>query len=124
MATLNQHDLRMRGAALQATLALDGVSQDDAGLNRLELAVANPNQRAWALWMLGALGTRGIQPERVVQILKGYLDDVDERTRSGAVDGLGIVASDDTIPILLVRFRNDRSPVVQESAARNLATSS
>jgi CYTH domain-containing protein len=120
IATLNQHDLRMRGAALQATLALDGVSRDDAGLNRLELAVANPNQRAWALWMLGALGNRGIQPERVVQILKGYLDDVDQRTRSGAVDGLGIVASDDTVPILLERFRNDRSLVVQESAARNL----
>ena len=120
MATLNQHDPRIRGAALQATLALDGVSRDDAGLNRLELAVANPNQRAWALWMLGALGNRGTQQERVVQILKSYLDDLDERTRSGAVDSLGIVASDGTVPILLERFRNDRSPVVQESAARTL----
>jgi len=121
MATLNQHDLKMRGAALQATLALDGVSRDHAGLNRLELAVTNPNQRAWALWMLGALGNRGVEQERAAQILKGYLDDADERTRSEAVDGLGIVASDETVQILLERFRRDSSPLVQESAARNLA---
>lgn len=121
MATLDQRDLKMRGAALQATLALDGVSRDQAGFNRLELAVTNRNSRAWALWMFGALGNRGVEPERVAQVLKSYLDDADARTRSEAVDGLGIVASDDTVPILLERFRRDSSPLVQESAARNLA---
>jgi HEAT repeats len=87
----------------------------------LELAVADPNTQAWALWMLGALGNRGVEQEQIVQILKGYLDKSDARTRSGAVDGLGIVASDETVPTLLERFRNDSSPLVQESAARNLA---
>jgi HEAT repeats len=120
MATLNQHDLHARGAALQATLAMDGVARNEAGLNRLELAVANPNQRGWALWMFGALGNRGVEQERIVQILKGYLDDPNAPTRSGAVDSLGIVASDETVSILLDRFRNDPSPAVQESAARNL----
>jgi hypothetical protein len=78
---LNQHDLHLRGAALQATLALDGVSRDADGLNRLELAAANRNTRAWALWMLGALGNRGVEQERVVQTLKRYLDDSDAPTR-------------------------------------------
>ena len=118
---LNQHDLRLRGAALQATLALDGVSRDGDGLNRLEHAVADPNTRAWALWMLGALGNRGVQQERIVEILKGYLDDPDARTRSGAVYGLGTVATDETVPMLLDRFRNNASLVVQESAAASLA---
>ena len=118
---LNQHDLRLRGAALQATLALDGVSRDGDGLNRLEHAVADPNTRAWALWMLGALGNRGVQQERIVEILKSYLDDPDARTRSGAVYGLGTVATDETVPMLLDRFRNDTSLVVQESAAASLA---
>jgi HEAT repeat protein len=118
---LNLHDLRLRGAALQATLALDGVSRDGDGLNRLELAVADPNTRAWALWMLGALGNRGVQQERIVEILKGYLDDTDARTRSGAVYGLGTVGTDETVPMLLDRFRNDASLAVQESAACSLA---
>jgi hypothetical protein len=120
-AALNQHDLLLRGAALQATLALDGVSRDGDGLNRLEHAVTDPNTRAWALWMLGALGNRGVQQERIVEILKGYLDDPDARTRSGAVYGLGTVATDETVPMLLDRFRNDASLVVQESAAASLA---
>jgi hypothetical protein len=118
---LNQHDLHLRGAALQATLALDGVSRDGDGLNRLEHAVADPNTRAWALWMLGALGNRGVQQERTVEILKGYLDDPDAHTRSGAVYGLGTVATDETVHILLDRFRNDASPLVEESAAASLA---
>jgi HEAT repeat protein len=119
--TLNQHDLRLRGAALQATLALDGVSRDGDGLNRLELAAADPNARAWALWMLGALGSRGVQQERIVEILKGYLDDPDARTRSGAVYGLGTVATEETVSLLLDRFRNDASLLVEESAACSLA---
>ena len=118
---LNQHDLHLRRAALQATLALDGVSRDTDGLNRLELAAANRNTRAWALWMLGALGNRGVEQERVVQTLKRYLDDSDARMRSGAVYGLGLVATDETVPMLLERFRNDPSPGVQESAACSLA---
>jgi hypothetical protein len=118
---LNQHDLLLRGAALQATLALDGVSRDGDGLNRLEQAVADPKTRAWALWMLGALGNRGVQQERTVEILKGYLDDPDARMRSGAVYGLGTVATDETVHILLDRFRNDASPLVEESAAASLA---
>jgi hypothetical protein len=119
--TLNQHDLRLRGAALQATLALDGVSRDGDGLSRLELAATDPNARAWALWMLGALGNRGVQQERIVEILKGFLDDPDARTRSGAVYGLGTVATQETVSLLLDRFRNDASLLVQESAACSLA---
>ena len=121
-AALNQNDLHLRGAALQATLALDGVSRDVGGLNRLQLSLRDRNTRAWALWMLGALGNRDVeQKQRVVQMLEGYLDDADERTRSGAVNALGLVATDETVPMLLERFRKDPSPVVQESAACSLA---
>jgi HEAT repeats len=121
-AALNQRDLHLREAALQATLALDGVSRDAGGLNRLQLSLADRNTRAWALWMLGALGNREVEEkQRVVQTLRGYLDDPDARTRSGAVSALGLVATDETVPMTLERFRNDPSPVVQESAACSLA---
>jgi hypothetical protein len=122
IAALNQRDLHLREAALQATLALDGVSRDAGGLNRLQLSLADRNTRAWALWMLGALGNREVeQKQRFVQTLRGYLDDPDARTRAGAVYSLGLVATDETVPMMLERFRNDPSPVVQESAACSLA---
>jgi hypothetical protein len=121
MTTLNQHDLRARAAALQATLAMDGVSRDEAGLNRLEAAAATPNQRAWALWMLGALGNRGVEPDHIAKILETYLSDPDPNARAGATDGLGILATDETVPMLLDRFRSDPSPLVQERAACALA---
>jgi HEAT repeats len=121
VAALNQHDLQIRGAALQGTLALDGVSRDQAGLNRLELAVGDPNQRGWALWTLGALANRGVKPDHITKVIGAYLDDPDVRTRAGAVDGLAIVATDETVPMLLDRFRNDPSLVVEERAACGLA---
>jgi HEAT repeat protein len=99
---------------------MDGVARNEDGLSRLELAAKNPSEQTWALWMLGALGNRGVEQQQIVQILRGYLGDPEVRTRSEAVNGLGILATDETVPILLDRFRNDPSPVVQESAARNL----
>ena len=41
--------------------------------------------------------------------------------RAAAVNGLALIATDETIPMLLDRFRNDPSPVVQERAACGLA---
>ncbi len=120
---LNLPDLHARQAALQAELALDGVSQDDAGLKGLEQAVGNPSQRAWALWMLGALGNRGVDPVHAAKIIGAYLSDPEVEVRAAAVNGLSLVGTDETIPMMLDRFRNDTSPVVQERAACALAES-
>jgi hypothetical protein len=68
-AALNLHDLHTRGAAVQAELALDGIQQSETGITEVEQAVGNPEQRVWALWMLGALGNRGIDPEHTAKII-------------------------------------------------------
>jgi HEAT repeat protein len=120
---LNLHDLHAREAAIQAELALDGVNQDETGLKFLEQAVANPSQRAWALWELGALGNRGVDPVHTAKIIGDYLSDPAVNVRASAVDGLALVATDETIPMMLDRFRNDPSPLVQERAACALAES-
>lgn len=120
---LNLHDLHAREAAVQAELALDGVTQDEAGLRFLEQAVGDPNQRAWALWELGALGNRGIDPVHTAKIIGAYLSDPAVDVRASAVNGLALVGTDETIPMMLDRFRNDPSPVVQERAACALAES-
>jgi HEAT repeat protein len=120
-SALNSHDLHMREAALQAVLAMDGVPTNQAGLDRLERAVGNSQQRAWALWTLGALGNRGVDPAHTTKIIELYLSDSEVTVRADAVNGLSLIGTDETIPLLLDRFRNDPSPVVQERAACALA---
>jgi HEAT repeat protein len=120
---INLPDLHAREAALRAELALDGVTQDDAGLKFLEQSVGSPIQRAWALWMLGAIGNRGVDPVHAAKIIEAYLADPAVDTRAAAVNGLALVGTDETIPMMLDRFRNDPSPVVQERAACALAES-
>lgn len=123
LIALNLPDLHAREGALAAELALEGVPQSDVGLNMLKEALADPSQRAWALWMMGALGNRGVDPVHTAKILESYLTDSDVNVRASAVNGLALLATDETIPPVLDRFRNDPSPVVQERAAFGLAES-
>jgi HEAT repeats len=123
LIALNRPELRTREGALAAELALDGVPQSETGLNLLKEAVGDPSQRVWALWMLGALGYRGIDPVHTAKILESYLTDPDVNVRASAVNGLSLLATDETVPPMLDRFRNDPSPVVEERAACGLAQS-
>lgn len=120
---LNLPDLHAREAAVRAELALDGVTVDEAGLKYLESAVGVASQRQWALWMLGAIGNRGVDPAHAAKVIGTYLADPNVNVRAAAVNGLSLIGTDETIPMMLDRFRNDPSPVVQERAACSLAES-
>ncbi len=98
-------------------------------------------QKIWALWALGLLGNRGVEPERVVQVLAAHLKDPgknsdtdrskgrnndkekDEDARRWAVEGLALVGTTPTIAPLLETMRSDPSSVVREHAACSLAQS-
>jgi len=122
-ASLNLGSTHAREAAAQAQLALDGIPRNESGVAMLEQAVGNPSQRAWALWMLGALGNRGVDPIHTAKIIESYLDDPNVNVRASAVDALSLVGTDETIPMLLDRFRNDPSPIVEERAICDIAES-
>jgi len=121
--SLNLNDLHVRAAALQAQLALNGIPRDASGFAMLEQMAGNPQQRAFAMWMLGALGNRGVDAAHAAKIIEAYLNDPDVAVRSNAVIGLALLATDETIPMLLERFRNDPSLSVQEFAGCGLAES-
>jgi HEAT repeat protein len=120
---MNFPELHQREAAIEAAILLDGVAKGEAGVQRLEAQLPTPVGRPWALWMLGALGNRGIDPVHTAKIIGAYIDNPDANTRAAAVNGLAVLGTDETIPMLLDRFRNDPSPVVQERAACSIAES-
>lgn len=119
----NLPDLHQREASIEATLVLDGVPKSDAGIRMMEAQLPTTVGRPWALWMLGALGHRGVDPVHTAKMIGAYIDNPDANTRAAAVNALAVLATDETIPMLLDRFRNDPSLVVEERAACSLAES-
>src|SRR5262249_36950261 len=91
LIALNLPDLHVREAAIAAELALDAVPQSEAGLNMLKEALGDPSQRVWALWMMGALGNRGVDPVHTAKIFESYLNDPDVNVRAAAVNGLAML---------------------------------
>jgi len=120
---INLPDMHSRQAALDVELALNGIPENQDGFQILATSVGDSARRPWALWLLGAIGNRGVDPEHAGKILGSYLTDPDANTRSWAVNGLALLGTDESITMLLDRFRNDPSPVVQERAACGLAES-
>lgn len=120
----NSNDLRVRAASLEVFLAAYNLPKDSGSFYQLsQRAQAEAGTRPWALWMLGALGNRGVEPAGAFDVLVEYAKDRDEETRYWAVSGLGLLGTDDTLQPLLDVFHNDPSPRVREHAACNLAQS-
>ncbi|HLB86133.1 MAG TPA: HEAT repeat domain-containing protein [Terriglobales bacterium] len=122
---LNSDDLRVRAAGIEVDLAAMGVAKIPESVERLsQQALTGPqSERVWVLWQLGLLGNRGVEPERVNQILVSQLRDSDPEVRHWAVEGLAYLGTNETIAPLLQVFHDDPSPMVRERAACSLAQS-
>jgi hypothetical protein len=119
---LNEDDLHVRAAALEVYLAANKVPKTPRGAIQLSRVIDNnPAGRPWALWMIGALGNRGIEPDKALAKLVIYLHDSDEQTRYWTVEGLAQLGTDGTVDPLLDAFRNDSSAGVRQRAASSLA---
>lgn len=88
-------------------------------------AVNSPNhsRKIWALWALGLMANRGVEPARVAEVLASHLKDSDEDSRRWAVEGLALTGTDEVIQPLLTAMHDDPSPAVRERAACSLAES-
>ena len=122
---LNSDDLRVRAAAIEVNLAGRKVAKSVASVDRLEAAARSGEQgpRANALWDLALVGNRGVERERVEQLLLGAIDDPNVNIRYWAVEGLSYLATDGVVEPLLVIFHDDPSPMIRERAACGLAQS-
>jgi hypothetical protein len=122
---MNSNDLRVRAAAIEVDLAALDQAKTSDNIDRLaQQAVSGSQQeRVWALWTLGLLGNRGVEPQRVSEVLIGQLRDSNPEIRHWAVEGLAYLGTDETIAPLLETFHDDPSPLVRERAACSLAQS-
>jgi HEAT repeats len=124
-AGLNSNDLRVRAAAIEIDLAAMSLAKVPSNVDAFAKEAESSDQsvRNWALWTLGLLGNRGVDTERVTQILVAHLHDPNPESRHWAVEGLALVGTDETIAPLLQVFHEDASPMVRERAACSLAQS-
>jgi HEAT repeat protein len=122
---INSDDLRVRAAAIEVDIAARNLEKLGATVDRLEPIAMGGAQgpRANALWDLGLLGSRGILPERVAEILVGSIEDPNENIRYWAVEALAYLGTDATIEPLLHVFHDDPSAMIRERAACGLAQS-
>jgi HEAT repeat protein len=126
---LNSTDPSVRVSSIEVQLAAYGLSKNESSVDALVRQTNSRDhaQKVWALWGLGLLGNRGVQTDRVVQVLSAQLKDSgqtsDEDSRRWAVEGLALVGTSSTIEPLLQAMHDDPSPVVRERAACSLAES-
>ncbi len=124
-AALNSDDMRVRESGVEVELAAYGLAKNSASLKYVLNTVdsADHSQKIWALWALGLMANRGVETERIVEVLAAHLKDEEADSRRWAVEGLALAGSDSTIEPLLATMHNDPSPLVRERAACSLAES-
>jgi hypothetical protein len=121
---LNTDDLRVRTAAVEIDLAANNLSKSRQSVALLVQRLQNePARRPFALWRLGALGNRGVEPETVLSHLLHFRHDRDEQTRYWVVEGLAMLGTDASIDPLLDILAHDPSQRIRERAAHNLGIS-
>ncbi|HKU21800.1 MAG TPA: HEAT repeat domain-containing protein [Terriglobales bacterium] len=125
VTALNSDDLRVRAAAIEVDLAARNLEKTSATVDRLEPDAYTGEQgpRANALWDIGLLGGRGIEPQRGARILLASIHDSNVNIRYWAVEGVSYLGTDETIAPLLGVLHDDPSPMIRERAACALAQS-
>ena len=125
VTAINSDDLTVRVAGIEVDIAARNLTKDVSTVDRLEETARTGAQgpRVNAMWDLALIGNRGIEPERVFDILMASLHDDNENIRYWAVEGLAYLAADAAIEPLLGMFHDDPSPMIRERAACGLAQS-
>ena len=124
LAALNSDDPRVRVAAVEIELVANNLRKSPQSLAKLLNQIHNdPDGRYLALWRLGALGNRGVEPATVLATLLRYSRDSHQQIRFWAVEGLAMLGTAESIDPLLSILAHDPAEQVRERAASNLARS-
>jgi hypothetical protein len=128
---LNSNDEGVRGSAIEVQLAAYGLTKSHSTVNALvkQANSSDHSKKIWAFWSLGLLANRGVETDRVIDVLAAHLknpdpaDNASEDSRRWALESLALIGTTPTIAPLLDAMRNDPSSMVRERAAGSLAES-
>jgi len=125
MTAINSDDLTVRVAGIEVDIAGRNLVKDSSTVERLEPVARWGEQgpRVNAIWDLALVGNRGVEQDRVFDIILGSIHDGNQNIRYWAVEGLAYLATDAAIAPLLDSFHDDPSPTIRERAACGLAQS-
>jgi hypothetical protein len=124
LSALDSDDPGVRTAAVEIDLEASKLSKSPQSVTRLLKQIQNdPHRRYLALWHLGALGNRGVEPATVLSNLLRYSHDANQQTRFWAVEGLAMLGTDESIDSLLSILAHDPAQQVRERAATGLSRS-
>jgi len=109
-AARNGDDLRVRAASLEIELAAMNLSKTAPQVDALlEIVRANPSAARSAIYALGALANRGVEPTRIHGELRTLTQSPDEMVRYQAYDAIAKIGTDDTVADLVYGFHFDPS---------------
>src|SRR5207249_5632996 len=89
----------------------------------MESGKQQESNRPWDAWELGMLASRGVEADRIHELLVTWAHDNQQQTRFWAVEGLAHIGTEETIKDFLDVLRNDASMDVRERAGCSLAKS-
>jgi hypothetical protein len=124
LAALNSNDPRVRVAAVEIDLAANNLIKSPESIGKLLKEIqSGSDDRYLALWRLGALGNRGVEPATVFATLQRYARDRNQEVRFWAVEGLAMLGSGESIEALLDILAHDSTTQIRERAAHGLSQS-
>jgi HEAT repeats len=124
LEALDSNDPRVRVAAVEIDLVANNLRKSPQSLAKLLKEIHDDaDGRYLALWRIGALGNRGVEPAKVLALLVQYSHDANQLTRFWAVEGLAMLGTEESIDPLLSILAHDPAKQIRERAATNLARS-
>jgi HEAT repeats len=124
MEALNSNDSRVRVAAVEIDLAANNLTKAPESFEKLQRQIeGGSDERYLALWRLGALGNRGVEPAEAFHILKLYTQSRNQEVRFWAVEGLAMLGNRESIDALLDILAHDPASQIRQRAANALSRS-
>ena len=124
LQALNSDDPRVRVAAVEIDLAANNLVKSPESVEKLQRQIqSGSEERFMALWRLGALGNRGVEPSQALSTLKLYAHHRNQEVRFWAVEGLAMLANNESIDELLDVLAHDPAAQVRQRAANGLSKS-
>ena len=124
LEALNSDDPRVRVAAVEIDLAANNLGESPESVEKLRQQIQSGTEgRFMALWRLGSLGNRGVEPAEALRMLQLYAHSRNQEVRFWAVEGLAMLGNNAAMNALLDILVRDPAPQIQQRAANGLSKS-